>query len=63
MTVFIYAAKIVFSRMRDKGKNIKRSMVFPKDTGGIFQKDSFWLSKGLVLECKRTRFGLQKDSF
>ena len=38
-------------------------MVFPKDTGEIFQKDSFWSVKGLVLECKRTPFELQKDSF
>ena len=29
----------------------------------VFQKDSFWLAKGLVLECKRTRFGMQKDPF
>ncbi len=27
------------------------------------QKDSFWRAKGLLLECKRTRFGMQKDSF
>ena len=27
------------------------------------QKDSFCSSKGLLLECKRTRFGMQKDSF
>ena len=63
ITVFIYAAKIVCSRLRDKGKTIKHRMVFPKDTGEIFQKESFWLSKGLVLECKRTPFELQKDSF
>ena len=31
--------------------------------GRASQKDSFCLSKGLVLLCKRTRFGLQKDSF
>ncbi len=29
----------------------------------VFQKDSFWLAKGLVLESKRTRFGMQKDPF
>ncbi len=28
-----------------------------------FQKDSFWLAKGLVLMSKRTPFGVQKDSF
>ena len=70
ITVFVYAAKIVLSRLRDKGKTIKRSMVFPKDMGRFFkrtplgfQKDSFWSAKGLVLGCKRTRFGVQKDSF
>ena len=26
-----------------------------------FQKDSFWLAKGLVLHCKRTPFTQQKD--
>lgn len=36
ITVFVYAAKIVLSRLRDKGKTIKRSMVFPKDTGESF---------------------------
>ena len=70
ITVFIYAAKIVLSRLRNKGKTIKRSMVSPKDTGGFFkrtpfgvQKDSFWSVKGLLLSCKRTPFGVQKDSF
>ena len=29
----------------------------------VFQKDSFWLAKGLLLACKRTRFDEQKDSF
>ena len=29
----------------------------------VFQKDSFWLAKGLVLMSKRTRFDEQKDSF
>ena len=29
----------------------------------VFQKDSFWLAKGLVLMSKRTRFGMQKDPF
>lgn len=29
----------------------------------VFQKDSFWVAKGLVLGCKRTRFGMQKDPF
>ena len=28
-----------------------------------FQKESFWVAKGLVLECKRIRFGMQKDPF
>ena len=28
-----------------------------------FQKDSFWLAKGVVLMSKRTRFGMQKDPF
>lgn len=27
------------------------------------QKDSFWPAKGLVLQCKRTRFRTQKESF
>ena len=27
------------------------------------KKDSFWVAKGLLLVCKRTRFGEQKDSF
>ena len=27
------------------------------------QKDSFWSAKGLVLDCKRTRFEEQKESF
>ena len=27
------------------------------------QKDSFWNAKGLVLQCKRTRFRTQKESF
>ena len=31
--------------------------------GRARKKDSFYLSKGLVLLGKRTRFGLQKDSF
>ena len=31
--------------------------------GRARKKDSFCLSKGLVLPFKRTRFGLQKDSF
>ena len=35
-------------------------MIFePKCLG--FQKDSFWLAKGLVLRCKRTPFTQQKD--
>ena len=29
----------------------------------LFEKDSFWLSKGVLLVCKRTRFAPQKDSF
>ncbi len=29
----------------------------------VFQKDSFWLAKGLLLMSKRTRFGMQKDPF
>ncbi len=27
------------------------------------QKDSFWIAKGFVLGCKRTRFEQQKESF
>lgn len=50
ITVFIYAAKIVLSRLRKKGKTIKRSMVSPKDMGDF--------SKGLLLAFKRTRFGV-----
>lgn len=29
----------------------------------VLQKDSFWLAKGVVLACKRTRFDEQKDPF
>lgn len=29
----------------------------------IFEKESFWLSKGVLLVCKRTPFAPQKDSF
>ena len=34
-----------------------------KRTRFAFQKDSFYLAKGLVLDCKRTRFEGQKESF
>ena len=27
------------------------------------QKGSFWCVKGVLLECKRIRFGVQKESF
>ena len=29
----------------------------------LLQKDSFCYPKGLVLQCKRTRFAMQKNSF
>ena len=34
-----------------------------KRTRFAFQKGSFYLAKGLVLDCKRTRFEGQKESF
>ena len=34
-----------------------------KRTRFAFQKDSFYLAKGLVLDCKRTRFEGQNESF
>ena len=34
-----------------------------KRTRFASQKDSFYLAKGLVLDCKRTRFEGQKESF
>ena len=36
---------------------------FTREKTTVFQKDSFWLAKGLVLMSKRTRFGMQKDPF
>lgn len=29
----------------------------------VFQKESFWVVKGLLLECKTNPFGMQKDPF
>ena len=29
----------------------------------VFQKESFWIVKGLLLECKTNPFGMQKDPF
>ena len=28
-----------------------------------FQKESFWVSKGVLFECKRSPFRVQKESF
>ena len=34
-----------------------------KRTPFEMQKDYIWRAKGLLLQCKRTRFATQKDSF
>ncbi len=38
-------------------------MAVSKTSPFAFQKDSFCIVKGLLLNGKRTRFGSQKDSF
>ena len=44
-------------------KNDVNTPVYSILTTTVFQKESFCTAKGLLFVGKRTRFGVQKDSF